>query len=154
MGLLLLGAAASLAAASPLPVVTELAPGYGPSTGGTSVTIRGTNLAGATAVEFGSTDAASFEVNSETEITAVSPAGQGIVSVTVAAPAGTSSESAAGFFSYAPIVKTIQPNHGPKAGGTQVTITGFNFTGATAVRFAGREAPGLIPHSTELRLHP
>jgi hypothetical protein len=104
------------------------------------VKIIGEDFAGATAVEFGPTDAASFEVNSETEITAISPAGQGIVSVTVATPAGTSSESGTSFFSYAPIVKKVEPDHGPKAGGTEVTITGSNFTGASAVKFAGRDA--------------
>ncbi len=37
--------------------------------------IEGTNLTGATAVNFGSTAATSFKVNSATSITAVSPAG-------------------------------------------------------------------------------
>src|SRR5947209_10245093 len=38
----------------PAAQVTAISPGSGPSTGGTSVTITGTNLAGATAVSFGS----------------------------------------------------------------------------------------------------
>ena len=34
-----------------------------------------------------------------------------------------------------PSPTSISPNTGPAAGGTPVTITGTNFTGATAVRF-------------------
>jgi hypothetical protein len=37
----------------------------------------------------------------------------------------------------APEVSGITPNHGPLGGGTEVTITGSNFTGATAVEFEG-----------------
>ena len=46
------------------PTVTGLAPTSGPATGGTSVVITGTGFTGATAVQFGSTDAATFTVNS------------------------------------------------------------------------------------------
>ena len=56
----------------PAPTVTNLLPFYGPVDGGTTVTITGTNLNGATKVAFG-TVAASFTVDSSTQITAVSP---------------------------------------------------------------------------------
>lgn len=36
-----------------------------------------------------------------------------------------------------PVVTNVSPNTGPYAGGTSVTITGTNFTGATAVSFGG-----------------
>ena len=41
----------------------------------------------------------------------------------------------------APTVSAVNPNAGPIAGGTSVTITGTNFTGATAVSFGGTAAP-------------
>jgi len=59
------------------PTVTKVSPDLGPATGETPVTITGTNLAGASAVKFGPTEAASFEVVSEDEIKATSPAGTG-----------------------------------------------------------------------------
>ena len=34
-----------------------------------------------------------------------------------------------------PTVTDVNPNTGPTSGGTRVTITGTNFSGATAVRF-------------------
>ena len=39
-----------------------------------------------------------------------------------------------------PTVSAVNPNAGPIAGGTGVTITGTNFTGATAVSFGGTAA--------------
>jgi len=55
------------------PTVTSISPTAGPGTGGTSVTITGTNFSGATAVTFGATAATGFTVNSTTKITATSP---------------------------------------------------------------------------------
>ncbi len=66
------------------------------------MTITGTDLTGATAVKFGSKDAASFSVSSATKITATSPAGSlGTVDITVTTPGGTSATSSADQFSYA-----------------------------------------------------
>src|SRR5947209_1898779 len=73
------------------PVVTNVNPSSGPITGGTAVTITGMNLANATAVKFGGVNATSFIVNSDTSISAVSPAhSPGTVDVTVTTFAGTS----------------------------------------------------------------
>jgi hypothetical protein len=87
----------------PSPTVTKVEPNVGPATGGTSVTITGTNFTGATTVKFGSTNATSFTANSQTSITAVSPAGgAGTVDVTVTTPGGTSETGAPDKFSYQP----------------------------------------------------
>ncbi|MFZ0665130.1 MAG: IPT/TIG domain-containing protein [Acidimicrobiales bacterium] len=74
------------------PSITSLSPTKGPPGGETTVTITGTDFQGATAVMFGSTPAASFQVfTGGTEIQAVSPAGNvGKVLVTVTTPGGTS----------------------------------------------------------------
>jgi alpha-tubulin suppressor-like RCC1 family protein len=124
----------------PPPTVTGVEPNHGPAAGGTSVTITGTNLTGTSAVKFGSTNAASFKVNSDTSLTAVSPAGTGAVDVTVTTPSGTSATSPGDRFTYGPTVTKVEPNHGSPSGGTTVTITGTGFTGATAVRFGASNA--------------
>jgi hypothetical protein len=73
------------------PTVEKVSPHGGPTGGGTTVTITGTNFTGAKAVRFGSSNATSFTVDSATSITAVSPAeAAGIVDVTVTTPGGTS----------------------------------------------------------------
>ncbi|UJW85878.1 IPT/TIG domain-containing protein [Devosia sp. SL43] len=124
------------------PVVTGVSPTSGPTAGGTSVTITGTDLLNATAVRFGATNAASFIVNSATSITATSPAGTGTVDVTVTTPGGTSATSAADQFTYvaAPTVTSLSTTAGPTGGGTTVTIVGTGFSIATAVTFGGTPA--------------
>jgi hypothetical protein len=92
---------AAFLAGSPPPAVTELAPTSGPSTGGTSVSIIGSNLTGATAVDFGATPAASFAVNSSTFITATAPAASaGTVDVTVRTAQGTSATSGSDHYTF------------------------------------------------------
>ena len=84
------------------PTVTGISPTSGPLGGGTSVAITGTGFTGATAVNFGSTAATSFTINSDTSITAVSPAGSaGTVDITVTTTGGTSATGSADQFTYA-----------------------------------------------------
>jgi hypothetical protein len=82
------------------PTVTKVETNQGSAAGGTEVTITGTNFAAPIRVKFGSTDAASFTVNSETSITAVSPRGTGTGDVTVTTFGGTSATSPADQFFY------------------------------------------------------
>ena len=77
----------------PPPRSRAVSPTSGPTTGGTAVTITGTDFTGATAVHFGTAPATSYTVNSSTSITATAPAGTaGTVDVTVTTPAGTSAD--------------------------------------------------------------
>src|SRR5271165_5271939 len=126
----------------PVPTVSGVSPNEGPQAGGTSVAINGTNLSGASAVKFGSTNAATYTVNSATSITAVSPAGMGSVDVTVTTPDGTSATSSADQFSYVPVptVTGVSPDSGAESGGTSVTVSGTNLTGATTVMFGATSA--------------
>jgi hypothetical protein len=87
--------------ASTPPTVTAMSPSIGPPSGGTVVTITGTNFTNATAVEFGGVNASSFTINSATTITATAPAeAVGIVDVMVTNPSGTSVTTAADKFTY------------------------------------------------------
>jgi hypothetical protein len=134
----------------PSPAVTSVSPNGGPEGGGTTVTITGANLSGATAVKFGSRAAASFAVNSSTSMTATAPSGEGIVDVTVSTPEGTSAVNAGDRFAYEapPIVAVVSPSTGSEAGGTVVTISGANFTGATAVSFGNAAATSFMVNSS------
>ena len=106
-------------AASTTPTIASVSPNGGPPGGGTSVTITGTNLTGATAVTFGGAAAAQFAVNGATSITAVSPRGAiGAVDVTVTTGNGTSATSAADRFTYASPQSTQQ--------GVKLIGTGFS----------------------------
>lgn len=85
-----------------MPVVTGLSVATGGQAGGESVVITGTGFTGATAVSFGSIAAATFVLNSDTQITATSPAGvAGLVDVTVTGLGGKSAVSPADGYTYA-----------------------------------------------------
>jgi hypothetical protein len=133
---------------TPAPTVTGVSPNSGTTAGGTPVTITGTNFSGASAVSFGGSPATSFTVNSATQITATSPAhALGTVDVTVTTPGGTSPTTAADRFTYVitpPTVTGISPTSGPTGGGTPVSVTGTNFTGATQVSFGTTPAQGFV----------
>ena len=92
-----------------VPVVTGISPTQGPSTSGTTVTITGTGLAGATAVDFGNTKA-KIVTDTATKIVVTSPVeSAGTVDVTVFTANGTSAVSAADQFTYlaAPVFSSL-----------------------------------------------
>jgi hypothetical protein len=133
---------------APAPTVTSVSPNVGPVGGGATVTITGTNFIGVSAVKFGSINATSFQTNSQTQITATTPAGNAgaVVDVTVTTSAATSAINQPGdqyTYSGPPAVTGLSPNTGPSAGGTSVTITGSNFSGATAVNFGSTPGTSL-----------
>ncbi len=131
------------------PAVTRVEPNAGPEVGGTAVTITGTNLTAATAVHFGSANATSFKVVSEDEITAVAPPGTGTVDVTVTNAEGTSATGASDDFTYLPrpSVTAVEPDHGPPAGGTRVTIRGHGFKDVSGVKFGTASATSVSVES-------
>jgi hypothetical protein len=137
----------------PTPAVTGISVTQGPSSGGTNVVISGIDLAVVTAVDFGGVPAASFTINSDRAITAVSPStSAGTIDVTVTSAAGTSPVVSADQFTFValPIVTGLSPNTGIVTGGTPVTITGSYFTGATLVLFGGIYAPFTVVNDSTI----
>jgi hypothetical protein len=80
--------------------VAQLTPASGPAAGGTSVVIGGQGFTGATTVAFGGVVAPAFTVNSDIQITAISPPGSGVVDVTVTTSGGVSPVTVADRFTY------------------------------------------------------
>ena len=74
----------------PAPEITSVTPSFGSITGGAVLTITGKNFTQASAVQFGTTPAAGFTVDSDTEITVTTPPvlRPGAVDVTVTTFAG------------------------------------------------------------------
>jgi outer membrane protein OmpA-like peptidoglycan-associated protein len=120
--------------------------------GGSPVIITGSGFTNAVAVDFSTSPSSSCLVISSTEIAATSPAGSGIEDVTVTTPVGTSSDTPADQFTYAPVpsVSGLSPAAGPIAGDGTVTITGSGFTGATAVDFGPGTALFLVLSDTDI----
>jgi alpha-tubulin suppressor-like RCC1 family protein len=138
-----------LAYGEPIPTVTSVAPAVGPTGGGTTVTISGNTLADATSVKFGAVEATSFTVDSATSITATVPPGAGTVDVTVTTPAGSSPPGTFDRFTYQalPTVTKLSAKLGPATGATSVTITGTEFTAASAVSFGQASAVSFTVNS-------
>lgn len=137
----------------PAPTVTAngVSPNTGSTSGGTSVTITGSGFTGVTTgVTFGGT-AASFTVNSLSQITATTPAhAAGTVDVAVTTGVGTATATAAFTYLPPPTVTGIAPNKGSTVGGMPVVITGTNFTGATLVNFGARSASFTVTTATQI----
>ena len=128
-----------------------MSPNFGPTGGGTVVTITGTNFTGVTtSVTFGGASA-NFTVNSLIQITATTPAhAAGAVDVVVVTGAGTATASAAFTYLAPPSVTGVAPNKGPTAGGMPVVITGTGFTGATSANFGARSASFTVSSDTRI----
>ncbi|MEU5733969.1 IPT/TIG domain-containing protein [Streptomyces antimycoticus] len=125
----------------PAPTLTNLNPTNGPTAGGNTITITGTNLTGTTQILFGTNPATTFTINSPTQITATAPPGTGTVNVTATTPNGTSNPLP---YTYTPVpaptLTNLNPTNGPTAGGNTITITGTNLTGTTQILFGTNPA--------------
>jgi hypothetical protein len=126
------------------PTVTGLSVASGPPTGGTIVTISGAGFTQATAVTFGTRAAKSFQLVGDTQLTASSPGGTGVVDITVKTAAGTSVTSSQDRYTYVtnaqPTVTSMRAATGPVAGCSQVQILGTGFSNATEVDFGSTPA--------------
>ena len=144
IAVLLLVAAESMAAA---PNPTGVVPNNGPSTGGTAVTISGTNFEAGATVTFGGTPATSVVVVNATTITATTPA-HSAGPVNVRGLNGNQPGTLNNGYSYnaaaAPTVISLNPNTGPAAGATSVTITGTNFVSGVSVTYGGTTATSVV----------
>jgi hypothetical protein len=122
----------------PAPVLTTLSPSAGPL--GSSVAIAGSSLRDANQVTFNGAVAPGFVVNTDgTLLTVTVPAGATTGPVLVITPNGVSNGLT---FTVGPTIDNLSPAFGGP--GTQVTVAGSNFAGATQVTFNGAVAPGFV----------
>lgn len=141
------------------PLVTSALPGSGPYDGGTTVTINGSGFTDVTDVTFGGVPGTNLVVVSDTQLTVDTPphpVGDVTVDVVVLSAAGGSVPRD---FSYdpppvpPPAITSMLPSSGSTAGGTQITLRGTNFTGATDVTFGGVSGTSVqVQSDTEIRV--
>lgn len=140
--LLLIAMALPVVAAAP--TLSTFSPTSGNA--GVAVTITGTAFTGATSVQFNGTEA-SFNVDSDTSITATVPASATTGKIAVKTPSGTTM-SAEVFTTDVPTITSFSPIHGNA--GDLVTITGTEFTGVTSVLFNCTEAIFTVGSDTSI----
>jgi hypothetical protein len=121
--------------------VTQVSPAIGPLTGTNTVTIQGQGFTTGSTVTFGTTAATSVTFVSVTTLTAVAPAhGGGPVNVTVANANGTAILPSAYQYTGLPIISGVSPSAGPLAGGTSVSVKGYNLKTVSQVTLGGSPA--------------
>ncbi len=136
------------------PTVANVAPSSGPTSGGLSITLNGTNFgpAGA-AVTIGGNACTSVihGVQPDTEVRCTLPAGAGVSRAVQVTVDGQASSSPATFSYSAPTLATVTPSTGPTAGGTTLTLSGANFGAAGAsVTLAGVTCPVTVQSHTQV----
>ncbi len=124
----------------PAPAVSSVAPTSGAEAGGTQIVITGQHflsVTGASGVSFDGVNAATYHVDSDTQITAVTPPhSRGLTRVIVQAPVGRSNDTPADDFTFlalstgVPTITSMTPVVGSTAGGSKVVVTGTHFTGS------------------------
>jgi uncharacterized repeat protein (TIGR03803 family) len=131
--------------------VYSLSMGFAPFVGlvsavgkvGATVEMLGQAFTGTTSVSFDGVDAATFNVESATYLTATVPSGAETGSVTVTTPTGQLTSNR--IFRVTPQFTSFTPPSGDV--GTAVTITGVSLTQATKVTFGGVKATAFTVNS-------
>lgn len=129
------------------PIITELsttvvAPGE-------TLTITGANFLGSTIVKFTGHDASPIVV-AATLLHVTVPVGAKTGPVTVVSPQGSgTSEETVQIIGSAPFINELIPDHAPR--GTEITISGLNFSDVRGIRFNGIPAAFFAAGSTQVR---
>jgi uncharacterized protein (TIGR03437 family) len=136
----------SLGASSLL--ISSFNPTSGPA--GTLVTINGTGFTNVNSVQFNGTASTNVSILSPTQIQATVSSGAttGPIRVATTSSSATSSTNFIVTTATAPVITSFNPSTGGV--GTQVTITGSSFTGATVVAFNGVSATFTVVSDTQI----
>jgi hypothetical protein len=133
----------------PVPTLSAVSPTSGPSTGGTPITLTGSNFVSGATVRVGGTAATGVSFVNTSTLQATTPAGTvGAQSVQVTNPGGYS-VTLPSAFTYtsatpvAPTLTSVTPRNGPRTGGTLITLSGTNFQPGAVVRVGGTAANGV-----------
>ncbi|MFC1586972.1 beta strand repeat-containing protein [Planctomycetota bacterium] len=127
---------------NPAPTVTGVTPASGPSIGGSTVTVTGSDFKDNAVVFFDGVPAQDVDVVSSGSISCVTPPGPvGLVSVTVVNP-DAQSDTKENAFEYLgpPEITGINPDDGPTTGGAATTVTGESFLDGADIYFGRGKA--------------
>ena len=140
----------AFAPTTPAPLIASFTPASGPA--GTTVTITGTDLAGATAVTLNGVAITGFTVVNATTITFVVPAGASSGPIAVTTPGGTATSTATFTVTLpVPTITSLSPST-TAAGSTGFTLTvnGTGFLSGSVVNFNGTALTTTFVSATQL----
>jgi hypothetical protein len=131
---------------APVPTITRFQPDS--ARAGDTVTISGRGFIAVSFVRFGGVNAASYRVVSDSVIRAVPATTGASGEISLETPGGIARRAGFTFLAPLPTITAFTPQQASV--GDIVSITGTNFTGATAVRFGGRAAASFVVNSPTL----
>lgn len=126
------------------PKITSISPSTAKP--GDLVTLHGDNLANVTSYTIGGvTQSVTLGAPAETFALHVPKLVPGVYDISLTTPYGTTENTPEDDLTVLPdgsppAIASITPSHGPTGGGTEVTLRGDHFTGATSVSFGGADA--------------
>jgi hypothetical protein len=125
--------------------LTGVSPLSGPATGGTTITLTGTELDDATAVTVGGKTCTSLDKINSYTVECVTPSGTAgsTVAVAVTSHGLTVTKNTAFTYDRNVTLTDVLPDFGPIAGGTEITLTGTELDDATAVTVGGKTCTSL-----------
>lgn len=131
---------------SSTPAILGITPAYGPTSGGTAVSISGANFRAGCTLTFGGVPATAVQFVNATTMTAVTPA-HAAGGVTVMLRCGEDVMhfgNGFAFVSEAPLASEVLPRAGTTTGGTHVRVTGNNFDSSCWVFFGSNAATQVV----------
>ncbi len=138
----------------PPPIVSSVSPSTGAVSGGSSIVITGNYFTGTSSVSIGASPAVSYVVNSNTQITAVTP-GEIFTNIarSVTVTTGQGVNTLASCFTYlpTPVITSITPNTRNISGGDSIVITGLYFNNASDVQLGSTSVTSFtVDSSTQI----
>jgi hypothetical protein len=125
--------------------ISSVSPKNGPITGGTLVTITGSGFVDPAQVTFGGTNATSVTVVDINTLTCITPSQPSTGPVQIVVTVGTDTATYNSFtYFITPTLTIVNPNFGPVAGFTPVTLTGTGFLTGATVEFGGVAAVNTV----------
>ena len=121
----------------PAPTLSTVTPNTGLNFGGTAVTLAGSDFVSGATVLFGSNPATSVTFVNSGSITAVTPAGTGVVNVKVTNPDTQFSTLSSAFTYTGATISLISPSTGSTSGGELITVTGTGLVPGMDVLIGG-----------------
>ena len=121
------------------PSITNISPTMGLITGGTFLTISGSNFVSSATVSIGGTPCLSVNVLNPTSLTCITqPHANGFTNIIITNPDSQSNSTSPSFSYNAPLsITSISPASGVVTGGTVVQISGSGFYAGATVRLGG-----------------
>ncbi len=127
------------------PIITSVTPSQINPSGGTTLTINGSQFLNGAVVQIAGLNCTGVTVISESELTCTAPAvGAGTYDIQIANIDGQASIFSSLTYADGPTLSSITPTKGPLNGGTTITLSGANFESTSTVTVGGNACTGVI----------